>query len=94
MAHCTLLADPLQLSLSRLYSERLSPPSRFIWNYIRLENEHLYNCGRFRATRDIHLNALSPHQERMLQSMMVEKADGGSGSEDNSYRHHLAKEYF
>lgn len=30
----------------------------------------------------------------MLQSMMVEKADGGSGSEDNSYRHHLAKEYF
>lgn len=68
-------------------------PSRFIWNYIRLENEHLYNCGRFRATRDIHLNALSPHQERMLQSMMVERADD-SGSENNSYRHHLAKEYF
>lgn len=94
MTHCTL-ADPLQLS--RLYSVRPSlpsPPSRFIWNYIRLENEHLYNCGRFRATRDIHLNALSPHQERMLQTMMVEKTEEGSGSEDNSYRHHLAKEYF
>lgn len=26
---------------------------RFIWNYFRLENEHLNNCGNFRAVRDI-----------------------------------------
>ena len=26
---------------------------RFIWNYFRLENEHLNNCGGFRAVRDI-----------------------------------------
>jgi hypothetical protein len=26
---------------------------RFVWNFFRLENEHLYNCGRFRAVRDI-----------------------------------------
>ncbi|CAF1283213.1 unnamed protein product [Rotaria sordida] len=26
---------------------------RFIWNYFRLENEHLNNCGEFRAVRDI-----------------------------------------
>lgn len=26
---------------------------RFVWNYFRLENEHLNNCGRFRAVRDI-----------------------------------------
>ena len=26
---------------------------RFIWNYFRLENEHLTNCGEFRAIRDI-----------------------------------------
>lgn len=26
---------------------------RFIWNYFRLENEHLNNCGKFRAVRDI-----------------------------------------
>jgi hypothetical protein len=26
---------------------------RFIWNYFRLENEHLNNCGQFRAVRDI-----------------------------------------
>ena len=26
---------------------------RFIWNFFRLENEHLNNCGKFRAVRDI-----------------------------------------
>lgn len=26
---------------------------RFMWNYFRLENEHLNNCGNFRAVRDI-----------------------------------------
>lgn len=26
---------------------------RFIWNFFRLENEHLNNCGNFRAVRDI-----------------------------------------
>jgi hypothetical protein len=26
---------------------------RFIWNCFRLENEHLNNCGEFRAVRDI-----------------------------------------
>lgn len=24
-----------------------------MWNYFRLENEHLYNVGKFRAVRDI-----------------------------------------
>lgn len=26
---------------------------RFLWNFFRLENEHLNNCGQFRAVRDI-----------------------------------------
>lgn len=26
---------------------------RFMWNFFRLENEHLNNCGKFRAIRDI-----------------------------------------
>lgn len=26
---------------------------RFMWNYFRLENEHLNNVGKFRAVRDI-----------------------------------------
>lgn len=67
--------------------------SRFIWNFFRLENEHLNNVGHFRANRDIHLKALSPQQERMLQTMMHEPQED-SGSDDNWQKHHLAKEYF
>lgn len=26
---------------------------RFVWNFFRLENEHLNNCGKFRAMRNI-----------------------------------------
>ncbi|KAH8262112.1 hypothetical protein KR038_010429 [Drosophila bunnanda] len=66
---------------------------RFIWNYVRLENEHLYNCGRFRATRDIHLAQLNPRQERMLESMMDE-SDGVSNRRKPEARVHLSKEYF
>lgn len=29
---------------------------RFVWNYYRLENEHLNNCGEFRAVRDISIS--------------------------------------
>jgi hypothetical protein len=28
---------------------------RFVWNIFRLENEHLNNCGQYRAVRDIPL---------------------------------------
>ncbi|XP_020800691.1 xenotropic and polytropic retrovirus receptor 1 isoform X1 [Drosophila serrata] len=66
---------------------------RFIWNYVRLENEHLYNCGRFRATRDIHLAQLNPRQERMLENMMDE-SDGVSNRRKTQTRDHLSKEYF
>ncbi|KAH8287020.1 hypothetical protein KR054_000579 [Drosophila jambulina] len=66
---------------------------RFIWNYLRLENEHLYNCGRFRATRDIHLAQLNPRQERMLESMMDE-SDGVSNRRKSEARDRLNKEYF
>ena len=27
--------------------------ARFVWNFFRLENEHLNNCGQFRVVRDI-----------------------------------------
>ncbi|KAH8415428.1 hypothetical protein KR222_011598 [Zaprionus bogoriensis] len=71
---------------------------RFIWNFIRLENEHLYNCGNFRATRDIHLAALNPKQERMLESMMIESPDGSGNKPDDrsggQRPSRLGKEYF
>ncbi|KAJ6221713.1 hypothetical protein RDWZM_000258 [Blomia tropicalis] len=34
---------------------------RFIWNFFRLENEHLNNCGEFRAVRDISIAPI-PHE--------------------------------
>lgn len=41
--------------LSYLFSRR------FIWNFFRLENEHLNNCGEFRAVRDISIAPISTH---------------------------------
>jgi hypothetical protein len=41
---------------SELVTTFLAPAElirRFIWNFFRLENEHLNNCGNFRAVRDI-----------------------------------------
>ncbi|XP_043069161.1 solute carrier family 53 member 1 [Drosophila bipectinata] len=45
---------------------------RLIWNLLRLENEHLNNCGKFRATRDIFITSLHPKAERDLEKMMDE----------------------
>ncbi|XP_030555501.1 xenotropic and polytropic retrovirus receptor 1 homolog [Drosophila novamexicana] len=46
---------------------------RFIWNFLRLENEHLFNCGNFRATRDIFLKPLGTER-----SQPSEKTDNRS----------------
>ena len=43
---------------------------RFMWNYLRLENEHLNNCGEFRATRDISIAPLEEDHQALLCEMM------------------------
>ena len=43
---------------------------RFIWNYLRLENEHLNNCGEFRATRDITIAPMEIDEQTLLCEMM------------------------
>jgi len=30
-----------------------------VWNFFRLENEHLNNCGQFRVVRDISIHPLN-----------------------------------
>lgn len=35
---------------------------RFVWNFFRLENEHLNNCGEFRVVRDISVHPLDPSE--------------------------------
>ncbi|KAH8273521.1 hypothetical protein KR018_009554 [Drosophila ironensis] len=77
----------------RTVSSLLEITRRFIWNYVRLENEHFTNCGKFRATRDIYLAALNPRQERMLENMMDE-SEGVTNRRKPDERTRLGKEYF
>ncbi|MCL4125712.1 UNVERIFIED_CONTAM: hypothetical protein GTU68_058249 [Idotea baltica] len=39
---------------------------RFIWNFFRLENEHLNNCGKFRAVRDISIIPLDASDQAQV----------------------------
>lgn len=48
---------------------------RFVWNYFRLENEHLNNCGNFRAVRDISVAPLDTSDQALIVRMMDE-SDG------------------
>ncbi|XP_053952692.1 xenotropic and polytropic retrovirus receptor 1 [Anastrepha ludens] len=43
---------------------------RFIWNYFRLENEHLNNCGKFRAVRDISVAPMDCSDQTTILRMM------------------------
>merc|ERR1711971_657514 len=45
---------------------------RFIWNFFRLENEHLNNCGKFRAVRDISVAPLDASDQQQIIKMMDE----------------------
>ncbi|KDR07686.1 xenotropic and polytropic retrovirus receptor 1 [Zootermopsis nevadensis] len=48
---------------------------RFVWNFFRLENEHLNNCGKFRAVRDISVAPIDSSD----QSQMIRMMDEGDG---------------
>lgn len=45
---------------------------RFIWNFFRLENEHLNNCGKFRAVRDISVAPMDTSDQVLIIRMMDE----------------------
>lgn len=46
---------------------------RFVWNFFRLENEHLNNCGQFRAVRDISITPMNANDQALLEQMMDEE---------------------
>lgn len=46
---------------------------RFIWNFFRLENEHLNNCGQFRAVRDISISPIQITDLGIIEKMMDEE---------------------
>lgn len=45
---------------------------RFVWNFFRLENEHLNNCGKFRAVRDISVAPIESSDQIQILRMMDE----------------------
>lgn len=46
---------------------------RFVWNFFRLENEHLNNCGKFRAVRDISIAPVESSDQTQILRMMDEE---------------------
>ena len=60
---------------------------RFIWNFFRLENEHLNNCGQFRAVRDISVVPIDTGDQALLEELM-DDIDGPlfSTRKDRPYR--------
>ncbi|XP_076316128.1 solute carrier family 53 member 1-like isoform X3 [Tachypleus tridentatus] len=66
------LAD-LDLIHSDLVVSILAPLEvirRFVWNFFRLENEHLNNCGKFRAVRDISVAPIDSSDQDLIIRMM------------------------
>jgi hypothetical protein len=49
---------------------------RFLWNFFRLENEHLNNCGQFRAVRDISIAPISNNIDFALIEYKLNKEPG------------------
>lgn len=45
---------------------------RFVWNFFRLENEHINNCGKFRAVRDISVAPIDSSDQTIILRMMDE----------------------
>jgi xenotropic and polytropic retrovirus receptor 1 len=43
---------------------------RFVWNFFRLENEHINNCGKFRAVRDISIAPIDSSDQTIILRMM------------------------
>lgn len=48
---------------------------RFVWNYFRLENEHLNNCGNFRAVRDISVAPMDSSDQVLTDVLVCEIID-------------------
>ncbi|XP_067002600.1 solute carrier family 53 member 1 [Anabrus simplex] len=67
---------------------------RFVWNFFRLENEHLNNCGKFRAVRDISVAPMDSSDQTQILRMMDDedgvvnrrKKKGGSSKKKEEHR--------
>ena len=48
---------------------------RFIWNFLRLENEHINNCAKLRAVRDISVAPIDTSQQQAIIAIMNKGKD-------------------
>ncbi|XP_044731656.1 xenotropic and polytropic retrovirus receptor 1 homolog isoform X3 [Chrysoperla carnea] len=58
---------------------------RFVWNFFRLENEHLNNCGKFRAVRDISVAPVDSSDHSQILRMMDDE-DGVINRKPRKYK--------
>ncbi|XP_067868001.1 xenotropic and polytropic retrovirus receptor 1 homolog [Heterodontus francisci] len=71
-----LFAQNKQSDVAEIISTTLAPLEvfrRFVWNFFRLENEHLNNCGQFRAVRDISIAPMNGVNQAAVLLMMDQK---------------------
>ncbi|XP_069772266.1 xenotropic and polytropic retrovirus receptor 1 homolog [Narcine bancroftii] len=68
-----LFTQSKQSEVAEIITTALAPLEvfrRFVWNFFRLENEHLNNCGQFRAVRDISIVPLTKDNQATLLLLM------------------------
>ncbi|XP_027213471.1 solute carrier family 53 member 1 isoform X1 [Penaeus vannamei] len=71
----SLTLTELKIANSEIIVSILAPLEvfrRFIWNFFRLENEHINNCGKFRAVRDISVIPMDASDQAQIVKMMDE----------------------
>lgn len=69
-------------NIFKFYNGCVCSTRRFVWNFFRLENEHLNNCGEFRAVRDISVAPLNADDQTLLEQMM-DQDDGVRNRQKN-----------
>jgi len=69
-----IYGDPAGIILENI-AIFLEVTRRFIWNFFRLENEHLNNIGEFRAVRDISITPFRKDDHQQVENI-VDDIDG------------------
>ncbi|KAL0113737.1 hypothetical protein PUN28_012692 [Cardiocondyla obscurior] len=62
-----------------------------MWNYFRLENEHLYNVGKFRAVRDISIGLIRRDEDNFRTVVRLMDSVNGNDNEDDDDNDGLVK---
>ncbi|XP_072748891.1 solute carrier family 53 member 1 isoform X2 [Anoplolepis gracilipes] len=65
---------------------------RFLWNYFRLENEHLYNVGKFRAVRDISIGPIRRDEDDDIRNV-IRLMDNANDDDEDDCEDELVKSH-